>query len=346
MDDTFGMVRDMVARLLADRATASGTMAAETRGIDSALWSAFDELGLRGDTAEIGLEGQMAVLQELGSAAALVPYAESEVLGRWLAKAAGIETGSDTLAVIASDQPIVAGGVLRLSGQAIPWARHADRVLVLVSDGKGVWVAQVTPSKLQLEHGVNMTGEPLDVVYADSVAISPDRLHAVPEGVDARALMLLGALCRCASMLGALHRANEIGLQYSQDRKQFGKSLSQFQVIQSYLAEMSAEVCAVSIALDVAIEGAAEGCWGDVAVAKIRAGQAARIVTRLTHQIHGAIGATQEYPLHLWTRRLWAWRDEYGSETQWADELGRSLVASGGDKFWPRMTDDMLALEN
>ena len=59
MDDTFGMVRDMVARLLADRATASGTMAAETRGIDSALWSAFDELGLRGDTAEIGLEGQM-----------------------------------------------------------------------------------------------------------------------------------------------------------------------------------------------------------------------------------------------------------------------------------------------
>ena len=69
MDDTFGMVRDMVARLLADRATASGTMAAETRGIDSALWSAFDELGLRGDTAEIGLEGQMAVLQELGSAA-------------------------------------------------------------------------------------------------------------------------------------------------------------------------------------------------------------------------------------------------------------------------------------
>ena len=79
MDDTFGMVRDMVARLLADRATASGTMAAETRGIDSALWSAFDELGLRGDTAEIGLEGQMAVLQELGSAAALVPYAAPSI---------------------------------------------------------------------------------------------------------------------------------------------------------------------------------------------------------------------------------------------------------------------------
>jgi hypothetical protein len=30
--------------------------------------------------------------------------------------------------------------------------------------------------------------------------------------------------------------------------------------------------------------------------------------------VHGAIGFTQEYTLHYATRRLWSWRDEFGSE--------------------------------
>jgi alkylation response protein AidB-like acyl-CoA dehydrogenase len=349
MDSTLTMLRDSVARLLKDRVTPARTVAAESAGIDADLWSAFAELGVRGDGLELGLDAQMAVLQEIGRSAALVPYAESEVLGRWLASAAALTPGDGVIAVLpeAIDATSDAQGaaVLPLKGRMLPWGRHAAHVLVLCRVRDGWRVADIDPSSLQLRHDANMAGEPRDVVMADAVQVSASRLHRVRADVDGDALSRLGALCRTASMLGALGAAHELALQYAQDRKQFGKPISQFQVIQSYLAEMAAEVCAVAVALDLAVEGAISGRgWGDVAVAKVRAGQAARVVTRLAHQIHGAIGMTHEYPLHVWTRRLWAWREEFGNETSWSGELGRSLIETGEDAFWPRLAGESLAL--
>jgi acyl-CoA dehydrogenase len=66
-----------------------------------------------------------------------------------------------------------------------------------------------------------------------------------------------------------------------------------------------------------------------VAVAKIRAGQAAQSVSAIAHAVHGAIGITEEYDLQLRTRRLHAWRAAGGSESYWNLRIGRALVASG-----------------
>lgn len=351
MDDTTSILRDSVARLLADTVTPARTMAAEPVGIDAELWSAFAQLGLRGDELELGLDARMAVLQEVGRAAALVPYAESEVLGRRLCAAAGLTPGEGTLTVIpeVADASLDSRGaaMLRLQDSVIPWGRHAARVMTLCRTGDGLFVAELEPGALRLREEANMAGEPRDVVQAEAIEVPPSRLHALREQVDGGTLSPLGALCRTATTLGALTAANELALQYAQDRKQFGKPISQFQVVQSYLAEMAAEVCAVAVAHDVAVAGATSGRgWGDVAVAKVRAGQAIRVVTRLAHQIHGAIGMTHEYPLHVWTRRLWAWREEFGAEAHWAGELGRSLLADGEDRFWPRMAGESLALRS
>jgi hypothetical protein len=51
--------------------------------------------------------------------------------------------------------------------------------------------------------------------------------------------------------------------------------------------------------------------------------------------VHGAIGFSTEHPLHLYTRRLWAWRDDFGSESVWATRLGARTVRWGGDGLWP-----------
>ena len=59
---------------------------------------------------------------------------------------------------------------------------------------------------------------------------------------------------------------------------------------------------------------------------EVRAGPTARTITAHAHQIHRAIGFTREFPLQLWTRRLWAWREEFGTEPYWARELGALLV--------------------
>ncbi len=74
------------------------------------------------------------------------------------------------------------------------------------------------------------------------------------------------------------------------------------------------------------------------AVAKVRAGEAATRATGIAHQVHGAIGFTQEHALHFATRRLWAWRAQFGSDAWWAAELGRSAIAAGGSGFWTALT--------
>jgi acyl-CoA dehydrogenase len=56
----------------------------------------------------------------------------------------------------------------------------------------------------------------------------------------------------------------------------------------------------------------------------------------IAHQMHGAIGFTHEHSLHRLTRRLWAWRDEFGTESWWSLEPGRE-VAAEADALWPRM---------
>ena len=61
--------------------------------------------------------------------------------------------------------------------------------------------------------------------------------------------------------------------------------------------------------------------------AKTVAGSSAGRVTALAHQIHGAIGVTTEYPLSQLTRRLWAWRAEYGTEEEWSRAIGQRAIA-------------------
>ena len=72
----------------------------------------------------------------------------------------------------------------------------------------------------------------------------------------------------------------------------------------------------------------------EVAASKARVGEAVGIVAEQVHQIHGAMGFTHEHRLHHFTRRLWAWRDEWGNETHWQRVLGARLAALGADQVW------------
>ena len=76
----------------------------------------------------------------------------------------------------------------------------------------------------------------------------------------------------------------------------------------------------------------------EVAAAKVRVGEAASTGSAFAHQIHGAMGFTYELSLHHATRRLWAWRDEFGTEAEWSLRLGRLAARLGGDALWPLVT--------
>jgi hypothetical protein len=51
------------------------------------------------------------------------------------------------------------------------------------------------------------------------------------------------------------------------------------------------------------------------------------------------MGFTHEHELHQYTRRLWAWRDEYGHETEWQQLIGRQVATVGAEHAWALISD-------
>jgi alkylation response protein AidB-like acyl-CoA dehydrogenase len=122
---------------------------------------------------------------------------------------------------------------------------------------------------------------------------------------------------------------------------QFGRPIAKFQAIQQQLALLAEQAAAASVAVESAasaVAAARPSASLAIAAAKIRAGEAAGKVAEIAHQVHGAIGFTHEHSLHRLTRRLWSWRDEFGTESQWSLDLGKEVMAAGADALWPTIT--------
>ncbi|HEX6351275.1 MAG TPA: acyl-CoA dehydrogenase family protein [Candidatus Dormibacteraeota bacterium] len=147
-----------------------------------------------------------------------------------------------------------------------------------------------------------------------------------------------GALMRSIQMLGALERVRDLTVTYAAERRQFGQALNRFQAVQQQLAELAGEVALAAAAVEAAVEDPLAP--RQVATAKIVAGSAAGRAAAIAHQVHGAIGFTHEHQLHRWTTRLWAWRDEFGTESAWSEALGDLVARTGGDRLWELITGE------
>lgn len=222
-----------------------------------------------------------------------------------------------------------------LSGRAdrVAWGREAGTLVVLVGDRMarvaGGWTAVA---------GRNLADEPRDDVVFDIVLDDEDVASA---GLAPEALLAAGAVFRTVALAGAAEAVLERCVRYANERMQFGKPIGKFQAIQQNLAVMAGQVAAARAAADLAAAALPLARRDmttfviEAAAAKLRAGEAAGIVASIAHQVFGALGFTRECALQLLTRRLWSWRDEYGSEAYWAGILGSRIAAFGPGRFWP-----------
>ena len=354
MNDIRAMLIESATRLFADHVDAKVLDAAKRDGWSPALWDIVEEaqLPLVSVAEEAGGAGGSvsdlaAVLRIAGRFAAPIPLAETATAG-WMLAGRGLQIASGPLAFgPVHGETVTAhrhGTQWRLSGsmRRVPWARIAQRLVVLASGPDGDIVACVDPMQCKVSPGRNLALEPRDDVVLDNVVVAGSLVAPADPGVHHAALRLRGALARSLLMAGALERALELAVRYSTERIQFGRKIGQFQAIQQELARFAGEVAA-AVAAALSAAGALERGEDPllaVACAKIRTAQAAHEGALIAHQVHGAIGVTDEYALHHSTLRLWAWREEFGNEAAWAAELGRAIAAAGADQLWPLLTKD------
>jgi len=253
------------------------------REFDRRLWERLGELGVLMLATAEGGGGALhvvAVMTELGRAGFPGPLAQTLVAGQLLRdQDRGRVTSGAALVALAAGSP------------RVPWAPLAEIFIKLDRDGfayRAVAASDVTPLE-------TLGGESWGEVDLDT----SDRLGAFERP------LALGDITLAAYLAGAARRIVAIAADYVKHRRQFGRSLGEFQAVAHPLAECEALATA---ALDAALYAAHHfdaGTPGGAAVAasaRLSATEAATRAAYAGHQALGGMGFVEGTLLSVLTR--------------------------------------------
>jgi len=349
VSESENIVAETAEKIFSDLADAQTINRDKDGGWKTPLWQALTDAGLPlswvpedcGGSGTSLAEG-FAVLSAAGRFAIAVPLAETMLAG-WLLAQAKIASpeGMMTVAPASPKDRIALNADGTLSGRArgVPFAKAAGHIAVLANGAGGLSIALVDAGACRIEAGLNLANDGNDTVTFTDV--SPVAIKPAPKGFDQTQLMLMGAVARSLQIAGALESMLDISVRYSNERVAFEKKISKFQAVQHNLAKLAGESAAALAAATSAADAIASSTSFDDEVfleavaAKVRCSEAAEKGAAIAHQVHGAIGFTIEHILHRYSLRALAWRDDFGSESFWAVELGKMVAARGADELWP-----------
>jgi acyl-CoA dehydrogenase len=333
MSDTRAILEESVNRLFTEHVTPQLLRRVESGQWPETLWKAITEFGLT----------------EVFAGGSDDPWRDACVIitacGRHAVPAPLPEHLAAT-SVLAQCKAKIPDGLLSISPgwwtegrQTVPWGLKATH-LVMGQSG-GIMLCDLR--ELSRTAGPrSLSRDPRGMVPVDPKPQIVKKPRDCPREEQWDGVLVPGGMVRAAQIAGAIERVLALTVQYAKDRIQFGKPIGAYQAIQQQLAVLAGQSAAATRAVDAAFETAARGgdLFFDAAVAKIRAGEAAGLAASIAHQVHGAIGFTDEHVLHYFTRRLWTWRAEFGSESFWARRLGtHALSELGPDQLWPAVTN-------
>ncbi|MFL6817523.1 MAG: acyl-CoA dehydrogenase family protein [Bradyrhizobium sp.] len=349
MAESDNIVAETAEKIFADLADAQTINSDKEGKWKAPLWQALSDAGLPlswvaeeyGGSGASMAEG-FSVLSAAGRFGIAAPLAETMLAG-WLLAQARIASpeGAMTVAPASPRDRIALNPDGTLSGRArgVPFAKSAKHLAVLTQGPAGSSIALVDAAACRIEAGVNLAGDSSDIVTLNNV--QPLASQPAPKGFDQARLMLMGGVMRSLQIAGSLESMLDISVRYSNERVAFEKKISKFQAVQHNLARLAGESAAALAAATSAADAIANGksfndeLFLEAASAKIRCSEAAEKGAAIAHQVHGAIGFTIEHILHRYTLRALAWRDDFGSESYWAVELGKLVAARGADELWP-----------
>lgn len=272
------------------------------------VWSTLAEMGVLGvavPEAQGGLGmaevDWVLVAEETGYAALPHPFVETAAVAAPLLAAAGDPEGLVPSLVDGSRRV----AVLPLGTRLVPWGDVVTLLVGLDVAADGTWTARRIASAVA--QGEART--PADVVDAGrrTVLLEAWRAGAViGTAADAALAFDRGALGIAAQLVGLARRMVDLAVGYVGERKQFGVPVGSFQAVKHHLADAALRIEFAAPAVHAAAWSLATGAptaSRDVSMAKALASDAGRLAGRTALQVHGAIGYTTEYDLHLYLKR-------------------------------------------
>ncbi|WP_327167933.1 acyl-CoA dehydrogenase family protein [Streptomyces subrutilus] len=158
-----------------------------------------------------------------------------------------------------------------------------------------------------------------------SVPAAGGELLAAGPGVE-RAAAVAGRWARlltAAQCLGVGEALLARTVQYAKQRTQFGGPIGAFQAVKHRLADT---LLGLEFARPLVWAAALTPGPGEVAAAKLTAGEAAYTAALTALQVHGAVGYTEELDLSLWLRKARPLRDAWGTPSACREEVVAAAV--------------------
>lgn len=330
-------------------------------------WAAFAEMGWLGlpipeDAGGLGMGSLETglLMQAFGRHLVVEPWLASVVqAGRLLALAGTPAQQSQWL-------PRLMAGEVRLAlahaepGDRLPWEGRRTTAVrsaqgwrltgekrhVIGAVGSASWIVSAAVdgaawSFLVSPHAPNIRvdaydtlagGRAADITFEGAAAVLLGDDHAGQAEALLHQVLAEGIIALGWEATGAMQAALAQTTDYTQQRKQFGQSLSQFQVVQHRLAEMAvhcAEAQAVCELASMRLALSPASGADLAALAKNKVGRSARFVAQEAVQLHGAMGVCEELPIAATFRALLAFAQQCGAAGQHARALGVAQLGTG-----------------
>jgi alkylation response protein AidB-like acyl-CoA dehydrogenase len=338
----------------------------DPRGESESLWKEMAQLGWLGLSVPeahggsgLGMVETAIVLEELGRAACPGPYWPTALFAhavaqvgtaaqqkRWLP---AVSTGEARAALALLDADLdwrpeavatraeKSAGGWTLTGlkRYVPWAHVASVLLVPAQTPDGLALFLVDPAA----SGLTLTPlTPMDpgtrwfTLALQRVPATAEAVLGAPgaAGPLLEALLRRGAVGAAAEMLGAARRCLDMSVAYAKVREQFGQPIGSFQAIRHKCAEMLLEVENAHAAVYYAawaLDAEAADATLAASVAKAYVGEATRKVCGEAIQVHGGIGFTWEYDLHMYFKRAKALETMYGDADHHRELIVRRVAS-------------------
>ena len=274
-------------------------------------------------------EQKRAILPAIAEGTLKLAFAHSERQARY-----------DLTDVVTTAKRSGSGWVLDGSKSVVSHGDSADRLVISArtagdrydTDGITLFLVDASTDGLA-RRGYNTRDETraADIALSNVRVSDADVLGAVGQGLAiVETVIEAGIAATAAETVGAMEAMNEMTLEYSKTRVQFGQPIGSYQVVQHRLADMfmtqeQGRSMAMLATMMVDHDDPGERAH-NMAMAKVGVAQAGRYVSQSAVQMHGGIGMTEEYAVGHYFRRCMVMERLFGDPAYYLQRLADEVA--------------------
>jgi alkylation response protein AidB-like acyl-CoA dehydrogenase len=184
--------------------------------------------------------------------------------------------------------------------------------------GISLFVVDRDVSGVSLRDYSNVDGSKASELTLENVVLSKDAILGEEGNAfsSIEYVVNLATLAISAEAIGIMQKMNELTLEYTKTREQFGQALSQFQALQHRMVDtfmVHEQTKSLLLMAATKLNDQAEDAVKSISALKYQVGNAAKLIGEESIQLHGGMGVTEEMSIGHYFKRLTTIRTIFGN---------------------------------